>query len=214
MSAHTSTVHLHGNVAAPEPLCKHMVWVPGGAFLMGLNDFYPEERPVHRVTVDGFWMDDHPVTNAEFRRFVKATDYHTVAERPPNFSDYPQADPTLLVPGSLVFRRPPRRVSLHDYRAWWAYVPDACWNHPEGPTSTLNGRDRHPVVHIAYEDAEAYAKWAGKRLPSEAEWEFAARGGLENAVYVWGRRAHAQRSHAGQHLAGRVPMAKFGNRRL
>jgi formylglycine-generating enzyme required for sulfatase activity len=153
---------------------------------MGSDDFYPEERPVHRVAVDGFWMDEHPVTNAEFRRFVKASGYVTVAERLPDPSDYPDANPALLVPGSLVFRRPQHRVDLRDYRAWWVYVPGACWNHPEGPSSMLGGRERHPVVHIAYEDAEAYAAWAGKALPTEAEWELAARGGLEAAVYVWG----------------------------
>jgi len=163
-----------------------MLWIPGGTFLMGSNDFYLEERPAHSVTVDGFWMDEHPVTNAEFRRFVKATGYVTMAERSPNPSDYPDADPALLIPGSLVFRRPPHRVGLHDYHAWWVYVPGGSWKHPEGPGSTLGGRDRHPVVHIAYEDAEAYAQWAGKALPTEAEWEFAARGGLEGAAFAWG----------------------------
>jgi formylglycine-generating enzyme required for sulfatase activity len=153
---------------------------------MGSNDFYPEERPAHRVTVDGFWVDEHPVTNAGFRAFVEATGHVTVAERPPDPADYPGVDPALLVPGSLVFRRPPRPVGLRDHRAWWAYVPGACWDHPEGPESTLDGRDRHPVVHVAYEDAEAYARWAGKALPTEAEWEFAARGGLDGAVYTWG----------------------------
>jgi sulfatase modifying factor 1 len=184
MTPRTETIYSEGTTVPPP--FKHMVWIPGGTFLMGSNDFYPEEQPAHRVTVDSFWMDEHPVTNAEFRRFVKATGYVTVAERPPNPSDYPSADPALLVPGSLVFRRPPHRVSLRQYQSWWTYVPGACWNHPEGPGSTLHGRDRHPVVHIAYEDAEAYAQWAGKMLPTEAEWEFAARGGLEGATFVWG----------------------------
>ena len=153
---------------------------------MGSDDFYPEERPVHQVEVDGFMMDEHPVTVAEFRRFVKDTGYVTVAERPLDPADYPGADPDLLVPGSLVFDPPDHPVDLRVPSNWWSYRPGAQWRHPEGPTSTLHGRERHPVTHVAPEDAEAFAAWTGKELPTEAEWEFAARGGLEGATFVWG----------------------------
>jgi formylglycine-generating enzyme required for sulfatase activity len=163
-----------------------MVRIPAGAFLMGSNDHYPEEAPVHRVSVDGFWIDPHPVTNAEFRRFVDATGYVTFAERQPDRGMYPEAKPELLVPGSAVFFETSRRVDLGDCSQWWQYVPGAAWNKPEGSDSSIDGREDHPVVHIAYEDAEAYARWAHKALPTEAEWERAARGGLEGTVYTWG----------------------------
>jgi formylglycine-generating enzyme required for sulfatase activity len=161
-----------------------MTWVPGGTFAMGAEEFYPEEAPVHRVTIDGFWMDRHLVTVREFRRFVAETDYVTVAERPLDPDAYPDVD--LLVPGSLVFRAPDGPVDLRNWANWWEYVPGADWLHPEGPQSGIGGRQRHPVLHVAPEDAEAYAAWAGKALPTEAEWEFAARGGLEGAAFAWG----------------------------
>jgi formylglycine-generating enzyme required for sulfatase activity len=163
-----------------------MKWIPGGSFLMGSTEFYPDEAPIHRVSVHGFWMDAHTVTNGQFQRFVESTAYVTIAERPLNPEDYPGADPELLVPGSLVFQQPIHRVEPRDPTQWWAYVPGANWRHPLGPNSNLDGRGQNPVVQVAYADAEAYATWSGKALPSEAQWEFAARGGLEGATYVWG----------------------------
>jgi formylglycine-generating enzyme required for sulfatase activity len=182
-----------------------MAWVPGGEFLMGSEDFYPEERPVRRVAVDGLWMDERPVTAADFRRFVRATGYVTVAERPLDPGEYPDADPELLVPGSLVFHKSAGPVPLDDGRNWWEYVPGAYWKRPGGPGTTINGRDRHPVVHVAFEDASAYAGWAGKDLPTEAEWEHAARGGLEGAPFVWGEEQFPDGKPAANTWQGRFP---------
>jgi formylglycine-generating enzyme required for sulfatase activity len=164
-----------------------MVWIPGGSFWMGSDDSQmPDARPVHRVRVDGFWMGRTEVTNAQFARFVAATGYRTVAERPPDPKDFPGAPAESLVPGSILFDPPEGDVPLDDAYRWWRYVPGADWRHPEGPGSSIEGKDDHPVVHVCYEDAAAYAQWAGERLPTEAEWEFAARGGLDRQTYVWG----------------------------
>jgi sulfatase modifying factor 1 len=174
-----------------------MVWVPGGEFLMGSDRHYPEEAPTHRVAVGGFWMDRFQVTNQRFRRFVQETGHVTVAQRPPRPADYPAATPDLLVPGSTVFVPPGHRVDRRNHYNWWRYVPGADWRHPRGPASEIRGLSKHPVVHVAWEDVEAYARWAGRQLPSEAEWEFAARGGLESAEYTWGDEFLP----AGRHMA-------------
>lgn len=168
------------------PTYRGMVRISGGTFLMGCAEFYPEEKPVHVASVDTFWMDRHLVTVAEFRRFVAATGYVTVAERAPDPTDYPNAIPDSLVPGALVFTMPQWPVEMDDWRQWWAYLAGADWRHPRGPQSSVLGQEMHPVTQVAYEDAAAYAAWAGKSLPTETEWEFAARGGLEGAAYAWG----------------------------
>ncbi len=163
-----------------------MIFITGGVFAMGSDDFYPEEAPVRDVRVDDFWIDETPITNAQFAEFVAATDYITFAEIAPDPKDYPGMESAMTLPGSLVFTSTPKPVPMHDWSQWWAFVHGADWRHPTGPHSDLDGLDDHPVVHIAHRDAQAYAEWAGKRLPTEAEHEYAARGGHEGRAYVWG----------------------------
>jgi formylglycine-generating enzyme len=183
-------------IDAPAKVPHGMVWIPGGEFSMGAQSMGEmnavgmqatrDSRPVHRVYVDGFFMDKTDVTNLQFAEFVKATGYVTVAEHTPDAKDFPGAPPENLVAGSVVFAPPDHPVPLNDHFQWWSYVAGANWRHPLGPASNIVGKGNYPVVHIAYQDALAYAKWAGKRLPTEAEWEFAARGGLSGKLYFWG----------------------------
>ncbi|MFN7733969.1 MAG: formylglycine-generating enzyme family protein [Pirellula sp.] len=198
------------------PAPEGMVWIPGGEFSMGgdhrseslcgLPGITNDAVPIHRVYVDGFWMDTTEVTNAEFRRFVEATGYVTVAEIAPTAEEFPTAPPENLIAGSTVFRATEVQVPLNNYLQWWSYVPKADWRHPLGPDSSIEGKDDHPVVQVCYEDAVAYARWAGKRLPTEAEWEFAARGGQAGQLYAWGNDIKRDGKYQGNIYQGRFPV--------
>ena len=182
-----------------------MIWIPGGQFRMGSDHHYPEEGPARTVEIGGFRIARNTVTNAEYASFVESTGYITVAERPLDPNDFPGAPADNLVPGSMVFTPTMGPVDLRDLSQWWTWLPGASWHHPEGERSTLEGRENHPVVHIAFEDAEAYAAWAGLELPTEAEWECAARGGLEGAAFVWGNEPEAKGEYLANHWHGGFP---------
>jgi formylglycine-generating enzyme len=184
---------------------NEMVRIPGGTFRMGSNHHYPEEAPVHRVTVDGFWIDRTPVTNLQFKEFIRATGHRTFAEIPPDPKDYPGALPHMLYAGSLVFSPPPRVANLRDWSQWWDFMKGADWRHPYGPKSNINVLDHHPVVHVSFSDALAYAQWAGKDLPTEAEWEFCARGGLDGAEFAWGDEFLPGGAHMANTWQGEFP---------
>ena len=202
----TAWVQKINHTKPSEPAPVGMAWIPGGEFWMGtVEERLTDARPWHRVYVDGYWMDTAEVTNQQFADFVKATGYVTVAERKPRQEDYPQARPENLVAGSVVFSPPDHAVELTNHLRWWSYVSGANWRHPEGPKSDIRDRMNHPVVHIAFEDAMAYCRWAGKRLPTEAEFEFASRGGLDRKRYPWGDEFMPGGRHMANTFQGHFP---------
>lgn len=207
--------------AAPGPVPAGMAWIPGGEFSMGSEQsaealcdvpgITRDAQPIHRVSVDGFWMSTTEITNRAFADFVRATAYVTVAERTPNAADYPDAPPEMLVPASAVFTPLRGPVDLRNALAWWRYAPGADWRHPDGPGSSIAGKETHPVVHVAFEDAEAYAVWAGGRLPTESEWEFAARGGEAGRLYAWGDELTPKGVHHANIHHGDFPTIDLGS---
>jgi formylglycine-generating enzyme required for sulfatase activity len=210
-----------GKAPAPAPAPVGMVWIPGGEFSMGSDDsgeslcglpgVTRDAQPVHRVFVDGFWMDATEVTNEQFEKFVKATGYLTIAERNPTREEFPTAPPENLVAGSTVFTPTPGPVPLNNFYQWWRYEKGANWRHPLGPGSDLQGKEKFPVLHVGYPDAEAYAKWASKRLPTEAEWEFAARGGAAGKLYAWGNDLKPDGKWMANIYEGQFPVKDTGD---